>query len=951
MRLVTAYVVLFSLATAVYAGEIRGRVLNAQGTAIAGAKVTVSNEDEGIHREATTSTDGSYTIPDLESGLYTVMVSTPGQETLHKEISIGQELNTAQVDFQVAQAPAQRPSVAQERNPNIFIYRIDFNDLRNLLMVARGPDPQYVSEFLPEQNYFGAEFGAPLLRFELLRPRPLAKSWYGSVFGAHQNSALNARNFFNVGPLRPSRASSYEVSGGGPLVADKASLLLQFGQNFTSGLVNGNIQAPTASERTPRSSDPRVNSIIANLLNAYSAELPNLPYVSLRQLNTNAPRDVQSTDGLARLDLKLTDTTSLAVRYATNDYSEDPFQIVAGQNPQTDLGSQSAYTDLTRTFSPYTVGRFGFHFDRTRAVLQPTRRFSNLLTSLGISTVPDIQFANAVSSSSELANIGPGPQFPRRRFQNRFQFYSDLRRTVGRHTLQGGWNTTRAQVNDLQSDNSRGTLSFASDFGRSAVDNFLRGFASTFTITLGNLYRGFRNWEHFFFFQDQIRLSPTSSLSIGVRYELMTAPTEVNNLTNVDFPTDQNNFAPRLGFAWNPGAGRTTIRASYGISYGTIFPASYQTTRFNPPATQVIVVDAPDLLNPLAGIPQQPTQGGRSSRNLLSPDLEFPYSHQYTLAIERALPSSSLLRVAYIGTRSFHLLSQGVYNRARFVSGIPTTTATINQRRLDPRYFAVNIIESNSIAYYDAIQVSWDKRLTRGLTLRAIYTFGKNIDTGGDFTNTAAGVEAPPEIGMATCEQCNRVSDQKGVSNFDTPHDLTIGYSYSVPFPVDANRWATALLKGWQISGTTVFQSGTPIHAHTGSDGPGFGNVDGASQDRPNILNLAILGKSLDNPDTSPLILRREYFDTNIPAGGRGNLGFNTFRKDGTSNWNFALSRMFYLPGGRENSLQFRAEFFNLFNHAQFDKPGVMASFATFGKITNTVNKGRQIQFSMRLSF
>ncbi|MCZ6490749.1 MAG: hypothetical protein O7A06_09485, partial [Acidobacteria bacterium] len=273
----------------------------------------------------------------------------------------------------------------------------------------------------------------------------------------------------------------------------------------------------------------------------------------------------------------------------------------------------------------------------------------------------------------------------------------------------------------------------------------------------------------------------------------------------------------------------------------------------------------------------------------------------------------------------------------------------INQRRPDPRFTSIRRIESNSIAYYDAMQLSFQKRLTRGLTFRTTYTFGKNLDTGGDFTNTAS-VESPPEVGTASCELCSRFSDQKGPSIFDTPQVFILGYSYELPFAAGANGWKRALLGGWQISGTTLFQSGTTFHPHTGSDAPGFGNVDGQTSDRPHILRPDILGMSLDDPDTSQSIFDRAFFDTDIPAGGRGNIGYNTFRKDGTNNWNFAVGKLFRFAGGRERTLRFRAEFINLLNHAQFAKPGVQLSIPTFGQITNTVNKGRQVQFSLRLN-
>ena len=957
----TAFLVLWLTSPAAFGGQIQGRVLNAQGAPVAGATVTISAENEPLQTRVVTAADGSYVIPNLQPGMYAVSVSLPnGQQVLRREVAVGSEAEPAHADFRFAAAAAEVVAGLEERNPNIFIYRIDLNDLRNLLTLFRGPSPTYVPEFLAEDNYFGAEYGAPLLSFQPLRPRALLRDWHASVSATHQNSALNARNYFNFGPLLPSRITSYDLAAGGPLISSKASLLLDFGQIFNSGMVNGNLQAPLASERTPLAADPQTNAIISALLKAYPAQLPNLPSVSLRQLNTNAPRSIVTADGLARLDVKPNDKTSLAGFYSVSQYSEDPFQLVLGQNPQTDLRNQGAYADLTQIFSPRTVGQFGFHFDRVRASLLPTQQFDDLLAPLG--------FATPLISQTDLAQIGPGIQFPRFRAENRFKLFSNLSRTMGRHTLKVGWSTTRAQVNDLQSNNSRGTLSFLPDFGRTAVQNFLLGTPELFTITIGNLYRGFRNWEHVVYVEDEFHILPTLSINMGLRYEVETSPREVNNLTDPKMPTERG-VGPRFGLAWNPGRGRFTLRSGYGISFSSIFPVTYQTTRFNPPSVQVLEINTPRLVDALALAKAAPTMkpipGAQQNLYLLSPDLVLPYTHMYNLGLEWALPAQTLVRAAYMGSRSFHLLTLGVYNRPVAVPGIPTTSATINKRRPDQRYGAINIVESNSIDYYDAAQASVEKRLTRGLTLRAAYTFSKDINLGGDFTNTASGVEVPPEEGTLSCETCNR-SDQKGLALFDTPQVFAISYVYRLPFFAGSIRGPAAALRGWQISGTTLFQSGVTFHLHTGSDAFGYGNVDGDTGDRPNILNPSLLGKSFDNPSTAAALmgadtcrppgadgldyLHCKNFDDNISPGGRGSLGMNTFRKDGTANWNVAFGRNFRLPGG-ERSLDFRTEFINFFNTPQFDKPGVQLALATFGKITNTVNKGRQVQFTLKLNF
>lgn len=943
-----------------FGGGIQGRIIDAQGGAIGKAKVVVTSKADGKQWEATTQNDGTYIVRDLAAGAYTVAVTaTANGAPLQQQVYLRDDSGSIRADFQAAAAVSSSANVTEEQNPNIFVYQIDTNSVRNRLQIVRGADTQYIPAHPAEQNYYGAEYGAPMQQFELIRPRTLLNSWRGSANMFLQNSVLNARNFFNVGPLLPSRSSGYGLAGGGPLGSRKVSVLLQFNQSFTSGMVNGNIQAPLADERTPGATDPRVRAVITDLLQAYPADLPNLPGVSLRQLNSNAPRDINTADGLARLDYKPLAGSLLAMRYSVNDYDEDPFQIVAGQNPQTNLRNQGAHFSWTQSFSPITIGRFGFHFDRSTALLEPTGRFSQLLRSLGTSTVPDIDI------SEEISGIGAGEQFPRRRIQNRFEPYVDLSRVMGRHSVKVGWSSARVRLNDLQSDSGRGTIRFAAENGRTAVENFLLGIPSTYTQAVGELYRGFRNWEHSWFIEDQIRVSKTFNFSLGVRYELMTAPQEVNGLTDVGFHTDKNNFAPRAGFAWNPRGGRTVLRASYGMSYGTIFPGTYQTTRFNPPQIQVLRVDAPDFLNPLGGnaralVPQ---------RFLLSPDLVIPYSHQYTFGIERPLPWNSSFRLAYVGTRSFHLLSQGYYNRARPVPGVAATTSNIQARRPDQRYSAVKIVESNGIAYYDAFQARFDKRLARGLSFRATYTFSKSIDTGEDFTNTAIDVQS--ERGGSTSEFGSRFADMRGWSLFDTPHALALSYTYELPFRPASGGWKATILKGWQISGITTFQSGTPFHLHTGSDSPGFGNVDGETGDRPNILKPSLLGKSFDNPDTTPALLgagtckppdpagtpnriayfRCANFDNNIEVGMRSNMGFNVFRKDGTNNWNFALAKSFNLPGARERTMLFRTEVLNLMNHAQFQKPGNALSNPTFGKIINTVNKGRQIQFSLRLNF
>ena len=178
-------VLFFSLAGA-EAAEIQGRVLDAQGTAVRGAKVTAAHESGRPHAEATTGADGTFLLSIGEPGIYTLTVSVPsGQVSLRREVVVGSPSGSARADFQFQQTTAQTVEAAEEVNPNIFIYRIDLNGLRNRLTVGRGPDPRYIPEFRPEQNYTGSLYGAALADFEVMRPRSLLSAWRGSVSALH----------------------------------------------------------------------------------------------------------------------------------------------------------------------------------------------------------------------------------------------------------------------------------------------------------------------------------------------------------------------------------------------------------------------------------------------------------------------------------------------------------------------------------------------------------------------------------------------------------------------------------------------------------------------------------------------------------------------------------------------------------------------------------------------
>ena len=644
--------------------KIQGEIVGEAGGPLPQA-VLVLADKEGIRRETVADAGGVYEFKFLPEGYYRLEVSADGYVSQVRENIqlVGGEL--IRVYFRLVlglttfREAEERGS--EERNPNIFIRRVDLNAIRYPLLL-RGIESVFL-EFDAAKNQYGSDMGVPIRQMLFVKPKAQDRQFHMSFYGAHENSALNARSFFNVGQLRSSKRSRLGVGTGGSLISNKFFFTTNLDFVNGSGYVNGNIRTPLPNERTSTSGDAKTAAIVGALLQAYPVEVPNLPNVAPRQLNTNSMRRVNSVDWNLRLDYLLSDQENLAFQYTLFDYSEEPFELVIGGNPKTDLRPQTVSITYVRNWAGIVL-HSSFQFDRLAALLLSTERFQSLLKPVGLSTAPDISFG---SNLADLTAIGPGTQYPRRRFRNRFSGNSDVSYQQGDHLFRFGGRATRIQLNDLQSDNGRGTFSFTNNFSRTTVENFLKGTPTAFTIASGGFYRGFRNWENALYLQDQYQIQSGLTLNLGFRYERVTVPKEVNNLTSFSYKND-NSFAPQLALSWAPGKGPMVVRAGYGISFGHIFPGAYQFARFNPPAVRTITVQNPSLVNPLESISMDAGDNQRSERSLLSPDLVSNYSHQYNLVIQRRLPQDLFFEIGYIGHRTKKPFFPFVSNRARPVS-------------------------------------------------------------------------------------------------------------------------------------------------------------------------------------------------------------------------------------------------------------------------------------------
>ena len=812
------------------------------------------------------------------------------------------------------------------RNENVQFNLIDNNALKDLNF-RLGTNATIVTEFQPERKYFGTEFGNNPTSLIHLNPVPRSQDFHGGVSFSHSNSIFSARSFFQAGRVQAAHENNYGFTASTGLWRG-AHLSLDGSQQKLQGSVNGNVLVPLASERTPLATDPAVAALVQRWIDAYPKDAPNRTDVDPRALNTNSPQSIDTDSTGIRFDQDLGPRDKIVARHTFTNQKVMAFEFVAGQNPDTDTKSHNARLTWNHVFDVRSFLDFTIGFDRIHS----------LLTAEPNAVGPQVLIGTSYQS------LGPAATIPVDRRTNRFRQAIVYRRRIGNHQFSAGGEVDRLQNNGLESSSERGNYYFRNDFGRDAITNFRMGIASRYSTAIGDGHRGFRWFEQQYFAGDAWKVKPNFSVNYGVRYAPVTAPEEVNHLTPVDFNCDCNTFSPQFGLAWQTRSAGV-IRAGYGLHFGEIFPQTLQQGRWDPPNFLKVEVQAPpSLFNPLQNTYLGP--GARHTQFNISSNLESPYSHQYTFLWEPRFGKPWSLQLGYIGARTHKLFMMWFNNRAVAVPGVPQTTATITQRRPDPRYFELRQVTNGSNAYFDAARVSVKVPAWHGFTGDASYWFSKAIDTGSAYTNMAAGDEARQGYAQS---QGLVAKDLKGPSAFDQSHAAMVRFQYEPPKLRAGVRLLRGVANGWQISGVFLAKTGLPFTVITGSDGPGSGNVDGSNGDRPQLLDPRVLGRSIANPDTSRALLPRSAFGFIAPTELRGSLGSNTFRRGGIRNMNAALARSWTLHSDWRATM--RGESINLFNTPQFADPNPDLSSPAFGKITNTLNEGRSFQFTLQFQF
>jgi hypothetical protein len=466
-----------------------------------------------------------------------------------------------------------------------------------------------------------------------------------------------------------------------------------------------------------------------------------------------------------------------------------------------------------------------------------------------------------------------------------------------------------------------------------------------------------------FYAQDDIKLTPRLTVNLGARYDIMPYPREMHDrLSNFDpatgtmliagqntsqrlVNTDYKDVAPRAGLAWAIGRdSRTVIRAGYGIGFVDPFGGAgiLNSNEFNVPFyylnnITLFPFTAPTwtLSGALPGLVMPPATAPTGNQRYIAPTDGNQYSQTWSLGVQRALSTSSMFEVAYVGTSGTRLLTAANINAAP-----PGTTAPTTRQPFGPALGEIRELSNSAHSTYNGLQTKLERRFSRGLHFLGSYTWSKSIDDQSNGTDTAIASGQYPQ------DSLNPGLD-RGLSSFDRTHVFVANAVWEIPFGRGAGGSGAAAilhsaLSRWQLSGIFTAETGTPFSIMMAcADVNAQGN-----NCRPNLT----AGGALASGQQSIA----EWFNTAafvIPSpAAYGNAGRNILRGPGTTNLDFSLSKS--IPWGTTETrrVQIRSEFFNGLNHTNFGLPQTSIDSPAFGTIT-TAAPAREIQLGVRLEF
>jgi carboxypeptidase family protein/TonB-dependent receptor-like protein len=876
--------------------------------------------------------------------------------------------------------------------PNQSVYLLDGTDMNtatsfsmpgSVAGVVLGVDT--VQEFQVLISNYSSQFGRAAGGIVNAVTRSGTNEFHGSAFEFLRNSALDARNFFDRA-LPPFRRNQFGATLGGPIKKDKTFFFGAFEglrQSLSSSAVEN---VPDTSARLGLIPDPRIPGSFTDVgLNPVMKPYLDLfPLPNGRNFGNGIAEYVYSLSNpisenyvLGKMDHSFSSQDSMFGRYVFDGAQGQAYQpglVNITRNSYSRM--QYATVEETHVFSPAFLNTFRAAFNRSN-ITDSDHFLRDISPSL--SYVPGITLGQ--TDIPGLTNPGGDHREPGKRIQSVFQYSDDASFTRGRHALKFGMNIERFRFNRLSTNSQNGWFQFGS------FVSYLQGKPSTVFLNMpgSDPARGWRQYLMGFYGQDDFKMTSRVTINLGLRYEFITTPTEVNGkVTNMrDFLHDTNttvgdplfhnpslrNFAPRVGFAWDPsGQGKLAVRGGFGMFFDQILPSVFSIAGGdNPPFSLLISANNPVFPVFYSQTAGQLTQGIAISPTTFSTtDFEFkprqPYVMKWNLSVEKQLPGNIVASASYLGSRGNHLPSlvdQNTVLSTRLADGryfVPP-----NGTRRNPNYGPIVADPVfNASAVYNALLLKVSKRFSGGLQFGSSYTYARVTDDsttgigGSDFVSTGW---APENTDCTKCEHA--------LSNLDIRNSFVTNLTYELPFGRKRSGWERGLLGGWQVGGILTLSSGNPFSVTLGfNQAPTLSRIIG--HQRPDLVSGfsnnptsgvtqgctgVAAGQKLGTPD---LFYNPCAFALPQP-GFFGNLGRNTVISPGLADLDFSLFKNIHM---RERAhLQFRAEIFNLLNRANFGRPAVLNVFDSRGvvsnaaRITSTLTPSRQIQFGLKLTF
>lgn len=828
-----------------------------------------------------------------------------------------------------------------------------------------------------KRNQFGGTFGGPIKKDKLF--------FFADYQGSRQR--LGRSEIFTVPTLEERRGDFSKSLPSGTPVFQNALLGTLYPECDPANFVT--------CQQVPQSAfDPAA----VNVAQLYPA--PNIPGTFVEGLGTfnNFATSGSSADDSDSFDVKMDfhprSSDSISAHYSFNKtYSVVPAAFGDGTvGPCIDCGlvvgllagiprgrTQNIGLTEIHNFSANTVNEFRAGLNRVSADYDGPHGDANLADELGIPNVNVDKFTTGLPwflFGGNTTWIGTSPFLPFVEGWTTYQFSDNLSHVRGKHRIKTGFDLRRRHDNQIGNFFGKGFYFFADLFSGNAFADFLTGRPLLIQQDYTEGTRGLRGIDYGFYVQDDIKVTPRFTLNMGLRYELYPGYYEVADrysdldpLTGIArlagkdgnprqfVETDRNNWAPRFGFAYTPWAdGKTVIRGGYGVSYVNV-GKSVQSLKLNQPYTNAFshfnlnlddmspgFLDATYRVSDGLPIQLRPTPEsfepnkpvGSWNRN--DPNLRTPYSQYFSFGIERALAGDMILDVAYVGTRGVKLPGEVESNYTP-----PGPTGNVAERRVlsgtIPNVDSLSLFVNGFASTYHSLQAKLQKRFSYGLQFLTTYTWSRSIDnlngsstTGGGHNNESASPQSPFDWDA-----------DRGRSGFDRAHRFVTAFNYDLPFGQGrhfGSKWnsiVNGILGGWQFNGILTFSGGNPFSVFATSSASCGCSAGELRADRIKDGNLPEDQRSI-NGWFDKSAFTDPPSSTATEGGGRyGNSGRNIIEGPGLANVDLSVFKEFQL---RENvQLQFRGEFFNAFNRANFLFPDSTANaiWLTGGLITKSL--------------